>query len=287
VEDTKAEEKFKLDKKKIEWIAGITGLVASFYPIVNYINNIIYQKSCEDFYHIPGKYFHTTVNNKIIYFVGIVLLFFIWFLPAFVDKKKFGFDDNSFKSKMLTAVMIIYLGMIIGIINIDSVLMLLRKAEGTIYERHIYDIMLKIGPSYVSIIIVAVGVIAVVGSSFFDKIREIKYKWIQKGIAWIVVVIFAVNLLLMFSGLLSVLGRTVVEKRLYEVIEFEDEEYIVLSEHEDTVLVSQYSCSNGQYTIYTKEYYFIEKGMGAYSYVELSGRPSIICDKTKEEVLFY
>ena len=45
----------------------------------------------------------------------------------------------------------------------------------------------------------------------------------------------------------------------------------------------KYAVENGKYHIFTKEYFFIEKETGEYSYIEMKQEPFIVSDMTFEE----
>ena len=44
-------------EKLIEITGSLIAIVVALYPIINYVYNFSYQKDCEQFYNVPGKYF--------------------------------------------------------------------------------------------------------------------------------------------------------------------------------------------------------------------------------------
>ena len=58
-----------------EIIRGIYAGVALLYTIVNEIYKIMYRNECEKFYGIPGKYFDSNVNNRLLYLCVIIIFF--------------------------------------------------------------------------------------------------------------------------------------------------------------------------------------------------------------------
>lgn len=100
--ETKKKYNEKKDKKSVvEHIVShkglikiILGICASLYPIVNTVYKIMYQGECEKFYGIPGKYFDSKIDNRLLYLCCIIILLMISIMPAFMkkyyEKRKFN-----------------------------------------------------------------------------------------------------------------------------------------------------------------------------------------------------
>lgn len=67
-------------------IVGISGGLATLYPIVNFVYNLSYQSKCEGFYGVPGKYFHSTIDNRLLYLACILILIIICVTPVIIRK---------------------------------------------------------------------------------------------------------------------------------------------------------------------------------------------------------
>ncbi len=125
--------------------------------------------------------------------------------------------------------------------------------------------------------------LSVVGVALSNRIDNIKRKWLRAVLNGIVCFFLFLNLLILVLGAYLTLTSSVKDKRNYEVVSYEDNNFIILSEKEDSLLVAKYSSENDKYQIYTKEYYFIEKETGEYSYIEMKQEPFIVSDMTFEE----
>lgn len=280
MKDKKELNKLILDKNKIEWIIGITGILAFVYPIASYINNYLYQSECEEFYHIAGKYFNITINNKILFFLCYILMISLCFLPLFMNRY-----ENSIKKNMKWLIILIYLysGFVIGIINMNNLAKILPKIEQSVFAPILCPLLVKIGTKPLITIVVIISIIAVFGLYFVEKIQTLKNKCLSCFLQGIICVGFVVNIFILILGARITLTSSIADIRKYEVVEYENENYMILSETEDKVLVSKYSLDNEQYTVYTKEYFFIDKGVGTYGYIELNKQLNVICDRTLEE----
>lgn len=280
MQDKKGLYKLFVDKNKVEWIIGITEILAFVYPIASYINNYLYQNDCEDFYHIAGKYFNSTVNNKILYSLCLILTISLCFLPLFMNKYE---NSNKKNMKWLIILMLLYLGFGIGIINMYNLEKILQKIEQSAFALILCPLLVKIGAKVLIIIIVIISLIAVFGLYFYEKLQMIKNKTLRRFLQGIINVGFVANIIILIWGAGITLTSSIADKRKYEVVEYENENYMILSENEDKMLVAKYSFDNEQYTVYTKEYFFIDKWVGTYGYIELNKQLNVICDKTLEE----
>lgn len=63
-------------------------------------------------------------------------------------------------------------------------------------------------------------------------------------------------------------------KTKYEVVEIKDENYVVLEEFDEKILVAKYVVGE-PYIFYTKEYFFLDKYDCSYSYIDLESPPKI------------
>ncbi len=281
-ENTKTK-KFKLDKEKLELILALTGVIALIYPIMDYIYNFLYQKDCENFYHINGTHFHASINNRILYLSAIGLLFLMAFVPVFSKKYKNLFGDKSWLSKGIKWIIPLYMGFMIGVVNIDNFVKILQKIDGSAIAPYIGSTLNKIGAPRIVGIVIVISVLSVVGVALSNRIDNIKRKWLRAMLNVIVCVFLFLNFLILVMGTYLTLTSSVKDKRHYEVVNYEGNNFIVLSEKEESILVAKYSFENDKYQIYTKEYYFIEKETGEYSYIEMKQEPSIVSDVTFEE----
>ncbi len=283
MEEKTKSKKFKLDKEKLELVLVLTSVIAFIYPILNYLYNFLYQKDCEKFYHINGTHFHTSINNWILYLGAIGLLFLMCFVPVFSKKFIDLFGDKSWISKVVKWIIPLYMGFLIGVVNIDNFVKILRKIDGSMIAPYVGDMLNKIGAPVIVGIVILISVLSVVGVALSNRIDNIKKRRIRAILNGIVCFFLFLNLLILVMGTYFTLTSSVKDKRNYEVVSYEESNFIILSEKEESLLVAKYAIENGRYQIYTKEYYFIEKETGEYSYIEMKQEPRIVSDMTFEE----
>lgn len=275
--------KYKLDKEKLEWILVLTSVIAFLYPIMNYVYNYLYQKDCEDFYHINGTHFQASINNWILYLGTIGLLFLMCFVPVFSKKFIDLFGDKSWTSKILKWIIPLYMGFLIGVVNIDNFVKILLKIDGSMIAPYVADILYRIGAPIIVGVVITISVLSIVGVALSNRIDNIKKRWPRVILNGIVCILLFLNLLILVLGTYYKLTSSVRDKRSYEVVSYEGNNFIILAEKEESLLVTKYAIENDKYQIYTKEYYFIEKEAGEYSYIEMKQEPCIVSDMTFEE----
>lgn len=80
----------------------------------------------------------------------------------------------------------------------------------------------------------------------------------------------------MMYGTIIKLSVTVEDKTKYEIVNIDEESYVVLSECNDKLLVVPYEVTNdGQCIFKTKQYKFIDMYDGTYQYVDICSSPII------------
>lgn len=261
---------------KKEIIVGIAGGLAALYPIVNFMYNLSYQSKCEGFYGVPGKYFHSTIDNRLLYLACILILIIICATPIIIrkydEKKQVQVKGSTVYVSFVAAVV----GMEIGFLNVYNLLEIMKQTHKTYdWIRSVNNFLDKNATITITVVIVA-GTIALLGITLIDKIRAIKWRWIKIVINCVFIFSFAISLLLMIYGTIFKLGISVEDKTKYEVVTIDEEDYVVLSEHDDKILVVLYEVKeNGQYIFDTSKYWFYEKYQGTHRYINLKYCPEI------------
>lgn len=282
-ENKKAEKKTKISIQewlfaKKEIIVCIAGGLASLYPIVNFVYNLSYQSKCERFYGIPGKYFHTTIDRSLLYLASILMLIIICAMPVIVkkydEKKVQGRGTTVYISFVAAAV-----GTEIGLLNVCNLLEIMKRTYKT-YEwiRSISNFLDKNATITITAVIVS-GTIALLGITLMDKIRVIKRKRVKNVINCVFSFSFLITLWLMICGTIFTLGISVEDKTKYEMVTIDEEDYVVLSEHEDKILAVLYELKeNGECIFDTSKYWIYKKDQGTYRYINLKYCPQISKD---------
>lgn len=261
---------------KKEIIVGIAGGLAALYPIVNFMYNLSYQSKCEGFYGVPGKYFHSTIDNRLLYLACILILIIICATPVIIrkydEKKQVQAKGSTVYISFVAAV----LGMEIGFLNVYNLLEIMKQTHKTYdWIRSVNNFLDKNATITITVVIVA-GTIALLGITLMDKLRVIKWKWIKIVINCVFIFSFVISLLLMIYGTIFKLAISVEDKTKYEVVTIDEEDYVVLSEHDDKILVVSYEVKeNGKYIFDTSKYWFYEKYQGTHRYINLKYCPEI------------
>lgn len=266
---------------KKEIIIGIAGGLAALYPMVNFMYNLSYQSKCEGFYGVPGKYFHSAIDNSLLYLACILMLIIICATPVIIRKYDEKKQVQVKGSTVYVSFVAVVVGMEIGSLNVYNLLEIMKQTHKT-YEwiRSVNNFLDKNATITMTVVIVA-GMIALLGITLIDKIRAIKWRWIKIAINCVFIFSFTISLLLMIYGTIFKLGISVEDKTKYEVVTIDEEDYVVLSEHEDKILVVLYEVKvNGQYIFDTSKYWFYEKYQGTHRYINLKYCPEISRERT-------
>lgn len=81
------------------------------------------------------------------------------------------------------------------------------------------------------------------------------------------------------NGIILKFSIAIEDKTKYEFVTVEENKYVVLSEHEDKILIVPYEINeNGQYVFNTSKYWFCEKYQGTYKYIDMEICPKVIKD---------
>lgn len=164
----------------------------------------------------------------------------------------------------------------IGLLNVYNLLEIMKQTYKTYgWIRSVINFVDKNAMITITIFIVA-GSIALLGITLMDKIRVIKWKWIKNVINIVFILSFGISLLLMIFGTIFKMSISIEDKTKYELVTIDEEEYVVLSEHDDKILVVLYEVKeNGQYIFNTSKYWIYEKYQGTHRYINLKYCPEI------------
>lgn len=269
----------KINENK-ETITFVMGLVAALYPIFNYVHNIFYQWDCEKFYGIPGKYFHSTISNTLIYLGCIFVFLVICATPIIIKKYYEKKEIYTTGSKLYVIFQTVVLGIVFGLFNVLNTLEVMQQTYGVSSLSMNFNNFLIKNRMIMMITIIVMGVITLLGITLIDDVKSIKSELIRKIFGVIFVFLFMFNFLLMFYGIILKLSTKVEDKTKYEFVVIEEDEYVVLSEHGDKMLIVPYEINeNGQYIFNTSKYWFCEEYQGTYKYIDMKLCPEIINER--------
>ncbi|MCI8670301.1 MAG: hypothetical protein HFI34_12430 [Lachnospiraceae bacterium] len=263
-----------------EIITFFVGFIAVLYPIINTVYKIFYQRECEKFYGLPGKYFSSSFNNRIIYLGCIFLLVMIAIMPLSI--KKYG-DKRGITSKgnLLQAIFLsIVIGMELGVFNVFNLIEIMKQTYKSNNFFRIINGWLNRNAVLTILIVVIFGLMSVLGITLLDKIRDIRWKLVKNMVCYLLSVSFVVSMLIMLYGTIFKLSITINDKTKYEFVTINNNEYVVISSYDNKLLVVPFEIYEDEIYIFkTKQYCFEEPYEGIYEYRNIENSPIIDFDK--------
>lgn len=181
--------------KKI--IFGLAGILVSAYPIVNIVYNALYQIKSEALYGIPGKYFHDSVDNRLMYLGCIVILMGMCAIPVIIKKH----DEKSLGQKKVSNAYVyflsIVLGVPVGVLNVDNWLAIMKHVyKKNSWFGNIVSFLSK--NTYIMIFIIILGSMAVLGLTYNFQI--IKSHFLKEFFIKMFAIAFALSFTLTIGG---------------------------------------------------------------------------------------
>lgn len=258
--------------KKI--IFGLAGILVSAYPIVNIVYNAFYQIKSEALYGIPGKYFHDSVDNRLMYLGCIVILMGMCAIPVIIKKH----DEKSLGQKKVSNTYVyflsIVLGVPVGVLNVDNWLAIMKH----VYKKNSWfgNIVSFLSQNtYIMIFIIILGSMAVLGLTYNFQI--IKSHFLKEFFIKTFAIAFALSFTLAIGGVVCRLSINLEEQTKYELVVIDKQSYAVLAEDDEKILAVPYiETKDEEFVFDTRKYYFFDKYQGTYQYVYMKNPPQII-----------
>ena len=270
----------KIGQSKIiaEYLAAAS---TSLYLVMNLIYNMKHQIQCEDYYQVPGKYFHSTINNRLLYLALVIAMIVACFTPVAIKKYYEKNGHTKFGDKVYVIFLTVVIGMEMGFFNVYNLIEIMRQTykAGDIFIN--INSFLNRHANITIAVVVILGSMSLLGITLLDEIKNIKFMIIKQ----IIIVMFGIALLLsilfMVYGTIFKLSINIEDKTKYEFVMQGKKEYVILTEYDEKILVVPYKkLDNGQYIFYTNKYYFIEKYQGVYRYIDCTNGIKIESEKT-------
>jgi len=265
------EEVLKKTKIYAKIIATIFGLLIPTYPVINYVYMLNYQIKCENFYGIPGIYFSKSANESFIYILLSILFLMLYFSPLFLEgylnKTGGSIKYQEFYFIFLSLALGCFLGVINSMYIINLTYMFNSKygiGSGTIeYINKNSNFILPV---------IIMGAISLLWSTLAPNIAK-------KGVKRFVILISLFSLLMSITiftgGTFIELTKSIENKTKYEIITNKERDYIVISEKDGKILVSEYSFTDGKYKIFTNQYFFFDRKECRFNYLDMGEKPVI------------
>lgn len=258
--------------KKI--IFGLAGILVSAYPIVNIVYNALYQIKREALYGIPGKYFHDSVDNRLMYLGCIVILMGMCAIPVIIKKH----DEKSLGQKKVSNAYVyflsIVLGVPVGVLNVDNWLAIMKHVyKKNSWFGNIVSFLSK--NTYIMIFIIILGSMAVLGLTYNFQI--IKSHFLKEFFIKMFAIAFALSFTLTIGGVVCRLSINLEDQTKYELVVIDKQSYAVLAEDDEKILaVPSIETKDEDFVFDTRKYYFFDKYQGTYQYVYMKNPPQII-----------
>lgn len=273
-------EKKWIDKisKYYKMVAAVEAAVIVQYPIVNHIFNMLYQQECENFYLIPGKYFKKTIDKGMLYTGIILMIVTMCLIPIYLRKYTEKRGEGSRETLGYGIVLSMLLGLLVGNVSLYSLILIINKF---IHTNGAFEFLSKFFNRHALLVVcvlIVISYISIVGIFLYDVIYKIKAKWLKSILSFGVLASITVCGVLLVCGTVFKTTIPIKEKLDYEIFKSKGNEYIVLSEYQDKLLVvnykEEYPC-----TLFTDDYMLLDKCNGTYSYVIMETAPLVESDR--------
>lgn len=254
-------------EKLIEITGSLIAIVVALYPIINYVYNFSYQKDCEQFYNVPGKYFCGNIGENIL-FVGLLIVLMLFaVVPAIMRKQEIKNGIETKASLTYIIFLTIALGFSVGVVNACSLEIIMERTNNSVINNFINAHAMPI-----VICITVMFIISLLCIVLMKEIKDIKYKAIKMAIIVVFSISTFVSAMLMIYGTMFKLGTESKDITKYEFAEKDNQHYIVVSDYNDKKVVMKYYEDNGIFYIDTDKYYFIDD-QAVFSYKDLDVPP--------------
>lgn len=261
---------------KKELITIIIGLCATLYPIVNTVYKIMYQNECEKFYGIPGKYFDSDIDNRLLYLLCIIILLFMGIMPTLL-KKYYEKKDKLTKGNLAEAIFLsVVIGIELGCINVYNLIEIMKQAYRTCEVFQKINNWLDNHAYFTVTVVVVFGSISVLGLTLMDHLENIKCNIVKNVVCVILSVSLMASLVVMVYGTIFKLSISIKDKSKYEFVMYNEKEYVVLSSCEEKILIIPFEIDEKeQYIFKTSQYAFINQDKGLYKYKNIKYSPIV------------
>ena len=261
---------------KKELITIMIGLCATLYPIVNIVYKIMYQNECEKFYGIPGKYFDSDIDNRLLYLLCIIILLFMGMLPTLL-KKYYEKKDKLTKGNLAETIFLsVIIGIELGCINVYNLIEIMKQTYRTCGVLQKINNWLDIHAYFTVTVVIVLGLISVLGLTLMEHLKNIKCNVVKNVVFVILSVSLIASLVVMVHGTISKLRISIKDKSKYEFVIYNEDEYVVLSTYKEKILIIPFEIDEKeQYIFKTSQYLFIDQDKGLYKYKNIKYSPIV------------
>ncbi|MBT9699422.1 hypothetical protein [Eubacterium ventriosum] len=238
---------------KKELITIMIGLCATLYPIVNTVYKIMYQNECEKFYGIPGKYFDSDIDNRLLYLLCIIILLFMGIMPTLL-KKYYEKKDKLTKGNLVEAIFLsVIIGIELGCINVYNLIEIMKQTYRTCEVFQKINNWLDNHAYFTVTVVIILGSISVLGLTLMKYLKNIKCNIVKSVVCVILSVSLIASLVVMVYGTIFKLSISIKDKSKYEFVMYNEEEYVVLSTYEEKILIIPFEIDEKEQYIYSRQ----------------------------------
>lgn len=238
---------------KKELITIMIGLCATLYPIVNTVYKIMHQNECEKFYGIPGKYFDSDIDNRLLYLLCIIILLFMGIMPTLL-KKYYEKKDKLTKGNLVEAIFLsVIIGIELGCINVYNLIEIMKQTYRTCEVFQKINNWLDNHAYFTVTVVIILGSISVLGLTLMKYLKNIKCNIVKSVVCVILSVSLIASLVVMVYGTIFKLSISIKDKSKYEFVMYNEEEYVVLSTYEEKILIIPFEIDEKEQYIYSRQ----------------------------------
>lgn len=281
--DTDDKRKDEAEKENFsKKLSSIIPIWTFIYGIANILANLLYQQRASEHYGIPAFYFSYNIN-KLIIICSAFIIVCVLTIFAFNSKRTLLKPRGKFEFADIIVIILQFIATAICTILLtfvslcNTILKSNYKRDSSFFANA--DSSQVLIALYIIIISTFVFVICAVYLSVNGNtdIKILKLNLKFKKFASAVVTIFIVICLIfnIFSTIYLFKFPTDNERNMEFIETTENTEYVVITHYNNTLLAVPYSFENGNYTFYTKKYYFIDPNECTYNYKFLDYEPKI------------
>ncbi len=257
-------------------LATIVGLFSTLCAFTNFVYDINYKIKCGNFYGIPEKYFSTSVNKNILYRLIVIASLIYCLIPPILEKYSRKQKDGI----KFDTLYLIFLSVLIGIMMSAAVahnLGVISTYDDNIILSKVESVLSNWNIETVAVVLTALCIVVAIGITFLSKLSHWE-KILREIYSIVIVSIFVLNMAIIIHGtwITFTLDLNIKNKTKYEFVKYECDEYVVLSEYNDKVLLVPFQVDeDGKYIFNTGEYIFKELDSGIFEYRNLGCTPDI------------
>lgn len=259
-------------------IVTIVGLFSTLCVFTNFVYDINYKINCGNFYGIPEKYFSTNIDKNIIYRLSAIVLVITYFVPRIMEKYYLKHNGDDKANTMYSIFLSVIIGIIMSAFLIYNLYIISYYGEDQLFQK-IRSFSLKyINIISLPILVMSIAAIILITLPNIINKREKKSRIWYNMIVDVEVIVLVANAFIIGYGTWTRFKSdlNIENKTKYEFVKYECDEYVVLSEYNDKVLLVPFQVDeDGKYIFNTGEYIFKELDSGIFEYRNLGCPPDI------------